>query len=210
MLETLDPLDLELRRRPTQARAQATFSLILDTTGSLLEVHGFDSLTTNLISAESGVSVRAIYRYFPNKHAIVSELARRMAGQWSDTLGELGSLDDPSQPWREVWCAYIDTFVHSVKSTPGGRAVLLAMRSDPDLRRIDDDANQRYIAGIAAELTSRSNSLGRAEAEKVATVLMRSTVAVLDDAFEATAPTARQLIQLLKTMQLGLLANYLD
>ncbi len=210
LMETLDPLDLELRRRPTQDRALATFSLILDTTGTLLEVHGFDSLTTNLISAESGVSVRAIYRYFPNKHAIVSELARRMAGQWSDTLGELGSLDDPSQPWREVWCAYIDTFVHSVRSTPGGQAVLLAMRSDPDLRRIDDEANQRYIAGIAAELTSRSNSLGRAEAERVATVLMRSTVAVLDDAFEATAPMARQLIQLLKTMQLGLLADYLD
>lgn len=156
------------------------------------------------------MSVRAIYRYFPNKHAIVSELARRMADQWRDTLAEVGSLDDPSQPWREVWCAYIDTFVHAVQRTPGGQAVLLAMRSDPDLRRIDDEANQRYVSAIATELESRSKTLGSEESEQVATVLMRSTAAVLDDAFEASGPRAQQLIQLLKTMQLDLLAHYLD
>jgi len=147
--------DLELRARPRQERSVATFELILDTTGELLETHGFDALTTNLIAEEAGVTVRAIYRYFPNKHAIVVELARRMSSSWGDSMQGLGSLADPTTPWRLVWDGYIDGFVRAVRATPGGRAVVLAMRSDPDLRRIDDEANDSYISGIASELTSR-------------------------------------------------------
>jgi len=208
--DTLSPPDLELRRRPTQDRAVATFNQILDTTGTLLETHGFDAVTTNLISAESGVSVRAIYRYFPNKHAIVSELARRMATQWRTAIAEAGSFGDQSSSWRDLWCAYIDTFVSAVRSTPGGQAVILAMRSDPDLRQVDDEANRLYITEVADSLCERSTELSRSDARAVATVLMRSTVAVLDEAFEADKRTAAQLIELLKTMQLDLLARYLD
>ena len=210
MAEAIGTRFLELRRRPTQDRAVKTFAEILDTTGRLVETHGFDAVTTNLISAESAVSVRAIYRYFPNKHAIVVELARRMAAQWRESLADAGSFDDLSTPWRDLWCAYIDTFVSSVRSTPGGRAVLLAMRSDPDLRRVDDEANQLYIDEIADVLQARTTGLTASGAIAVATVLIRSTVGVLDEAFEAEEHAAIQMVELLTTMQLDLLARYLD
>lgn len=202
--------DLELRRRPTQARALATFELILDTTASLLETHGFDALTTNLISVESGVSVRAIYRYFPNKHAVVGELARRMEQQWGAALDAAGDFDDPSSPWREVWNAYIDTFVDAVRSTNGGRAVLNAMRGDPELRKADDEANAIYISNVASVLRSRAATVSPGQATAVATVLIRSTVAVLDEAFEANGAVATQLITVMKQMHAGLLGEYLD
>ena len=67
----------ELRRRPEQSRSTATFETLLEVAGRLLETHGFGAFTTNLLATESGVSIRAIYRYFPNKHAIVAELAGR-------------------------------------------------------------------------------------------------------------------------------------
>lgn len=202
--------DLELRARPTQARSVVTFELILDTTGVLLETRGFDALTTNLIAEEAGVTVRAIYRYFPNKHAIVVELARRMAFDWSESLDSLGSLADPNVPWRALWDSYIDGFVSAVRATPGGRAVLLAMRADPDLRRVDDEANDNYISGIASELASRVPNLSAAEALSVATVLVRSTVAVVDEAFDTEDSAGAKLLHVLKAMHLGLLGQYLD
>jgi len=202
--------DLELRARPTQARSVATFALILDTTGELLETHGFDAVTTNLIADEAGVTVRAIYRYFPNKHAIVVELARRMSASWVDSMQGLGSLADSTTPWRSVWDGYINGFVRAVRATPGGRAVLLAMRSDPDLRRIDDEANDTYINGIASELVARGPALSEAEGLRVATVLVRSTVAVVDEAFNTEDPAAARLLDVMKAMHVGLLEQYLD
>lgn len=209
-MSAADGTPLELRRRPTQSRAVATFDLILDSTASLLEEHGFDALSTNLISTESGVSIRAIYRYFPNKHAVVVELARRMEEQWGEALSAAGNFDDACAPWRDVWCSYIDAFVTSVGSTPGARAVLGAMRADPELRRADDIANSGYISSIAASLCSRNDEISAADAAIVATVLIRSTVAVLDEAFEAPTNVAGRLVAVMKDMHLNLLASYLD
>jgi AcrR family transcriptional regulator len=154
--------------------------------------------------------VRALYRYFPNKHAIVLELARRMASDWSDSLDGLGSLADPNAAWRALWSSYIDGFVSAVRATPGGRAVLLAMRADPDLRRVDDAANENYIIEISSELVSRAPGLSAAEARRVATVLMRSTVAVVDEVFDSDDSAGAELLCVLKAMHFGLLGQYLD
>jgi len=205
-----DFIDLELRRLPTQSRAVATFDRVLDTTASLLESHGFDALNTNLIAETSGVSVRAIYRYFPNKHAIVGELARRMGRQWRAALGTAGELQDPSLPWRDVWCSYIDAFVAAVRATNGSRAVLSAMRADPELRKVDEEANAEYINDITDVLENRARSTPPEEIRAVATVLIRSTVAVLDEAFESSEAEAARLIAVLKAMHIGLLGDYLD
>ncbi len=202
--------DLELRARPTQARSVATFKLLLDTTGELLETRGFDAVTTNLIADKAGVTVRAIYRYFPNKHAIVVELARRMASDWSQSLDGLGSFADPNVPWRSLWGSYIDGFVSAVRATPGGRAVLLAMRADPDLRRVDDEATDSYIRVITSELASRAPDMSATEAGRVAAVLMRSTVAVIDEVFDNEDSVGDELLQVLKAMHLGLLGQFLD
>ena len=202
--------ELRLRRRPTQDRSVATFDLILDTTATLLDTHGFDALTTNLVAEESGTSIRAIYRYFPNKHAIVGELARRMEHQWKSALASAGDLGDPAQPWRDVWCAYIDAFVLAVRSSNGAIAVLAAMRADPQLRKIDEEANAGYTDDITAALLSRGRVGSASEARAIATVLMRSTVAVLDEAFEAGSDEADRLIATMKNMHIGLLSDYLD
>lgn len=201
---------LELRVRPTQRRSLATFELILDTAARLLDHSGFDALTTNVLAAESGLSVRAIYRYFPNKHAVVAELATQMAGHWRDAVARAGSFDDTTRPWEELWEAYIHAFVDAVRATTGARAVLAAMREDPTLRMVDEVANRAYIDGIAEALLVRQPSTSPPEADAVATVLIRSTVAVLDEAFEVDERTARRLIAILVRMHIGLLRDILE
>ena len=195
----------ELRRRPVQGRSAATFDLILDTAGMLLDDAGFEAFSTNAVSERSGVSIRAIYRYFPNKHAIVVELAERMAVRWRDAVDAAGDLGDPDVPWEPIWRGYLDSFVRAVRTTPGGRAVLVAMRDDPALRRVDDRANERYIAGIDAAIRVRRPDLSGDESHAIAAVLMRSTVAVLDDAIGSAGEVA--LVAALERMHLSLLRD---
>lgn len=201
---------VSLRRRPTQRRSIETFDRLLDTTARLLDEVGFDGFTTNLLAARSGISVRAIYRYFPNKHSVVVTLAQRMSQAWLDAVNLIGPFDDVTIDWRQQWSSYIDGFVAAVDATPGATAVLASMRSDPELRAIDDVANRAYIEGIADALTSRSPAISNKDATTVATVLMRSTVAILDDAFVADPASAHRLVAVMKTMHTALLADYLD
>lgn len=173
---------LGLRRRPTQARSAATFDALLACAGSLLETRGIAAFSTNLLAEESGISVRAIYRYFPNKRAILVELARQLSDEWLNAVSAIGDLGDPSQAWEPIWRGYLDAWVRAVVTTPGGRAVIAATRDDPELRAIDDEINERYIDGIAAALRQRTAGLDTDRSVIIARVLMRSTIGVLDEA----------------------------
>jgi AcrR family transcriptional regulator len=65
------------RRSPRQARAKEMIATILEATADILDDGGIDALNTNLIAQRAGVSVGAVYQYFPNKAAILTMLGRR-------------------------------------------------------------------------------------------------------------------------------------
>ena len=63
-----------LRNVPTQARSRETFEKILATAVELLDELGWDGFNTNLLAERAGVRVSAVYRYFPNKEAVLAEV----------------------------------------------------------------------------------------------------------------------------------------
>jgi AcrR family transcriptional regulator len=65
------------RRTPRQARAREMLASILEATADLVEENGLDAVNTNVIAERAGVSVGAVYQYFPNKAAILTMLGRR-------------------------------------------------------------------------------------------------------------------------------------
>ncbi|WP_280494850.1 TetR/AcrR family transcriptional regulator [Nocardia asiatica] len=65
-------------RRPTQQRAKETRERILDTAARLFEDSGIADTSTNRIAAEAGLSIGTVYRYFPDRTAIVDELIERL------------------------------------------------------------------------------------------------------------------------------------
>lgn len=84
-LKKLSPIVLETQQ-PQQARAQKTYHRILSETAKLLESQGLESISTNIIAAQVGISVPALYRYFPNKYAIIYTLAARLSDDQNQIL----------------------------------------------------------------------------------------------------------------------------
>jgi AcrR family transcriptional regulator len=74
------------RREPTQTRGIAAIDAILDATSRELVARGYDALTTTQVAAAAGVSVGAVYQYFPNKAALVTAVARRHAERMVETV----------------------------------------------------------------------------------------------------------------------------
>ncbi|MFE7740732.1 TetR/AcrR family transcriptional regulator [Nocardia sp. NPDC057455] len=66
------------RRRPTQQRAKETREHILDTAARLFGERGIAETSTNRVAAEAGLSIGTVYRYFPDRTAIVDELLERL------------------------------------------------------------------------------------------------------------------------------------
>ena len=67
------------RRRiaPRQARAQASVDAILEAAARVLEADGELGFNTNAVAERAGVGIGTLYRYFPDKQAILVTLADR-------------------------------------------------------------------------------------------------------------------------------------
>jgi AcrR family transcriptional regulator len=64
------------RRRPKQPRALATREAIFEAAAQILEREGEAAFNTNRIAERAGVSVGTLYQYFPDKQAILVQMAR--------------------------------------------------------------------------------------------------------------------------------------
>lgn len=148
---------LNARTTPSQTRARNTFEAVLSTAGDLLGEVGFERLSTNLVCERAGITPPALYRYFPNKYAILSELARRlMAAQdeavfaWVENGGlQAGSLEAAVEKNRRL-----QQQVNEItRQIPGGIWIMRALRAVPLLRDIRIASRDTVAKHISERLT---------------------------------------------------------
>jgi len=65
------------RRAPVQARSQQTVQRVLDAASALLQRISLEEITTTRIAEEAGLSIGALYRFFPDKQTIIDAIAVR-------------------------------------------------------------------------------------------------------------------------------------
>ncbi len=78
----------QARKRPLQARSQATVEAILEATAHILSRQGYEELSTNRVALQAGVSIGSLYQYFPSKEALVGELMDRHCDRMNALFGE--------------------------------------------------------------------------------------------------------------------------
>ncbi|WP_370092734.1 TetR/AcrR family transcriptional regulator [Streptacidiphilus sp. MAP12-20] len=109
-------------REPQQARSREKYARILATTARLLETTPYDELGTKLIAAEAGVSVGVLYRFFPDKEAIVDSLVRGWLDRDLAIVAEATSAPVPSKP-RELVERLLAAYAERFRAEPGYRKV---------------------------------------------------------------------------------------
>ena len=97
-------------RQPRQQRAAFTVAAIIEAARELLLKHGAEAVTTRQVAARAGVAVGTLYQYFPDRDAILLELARQIMDEEVDhTAHQLATLY--RQPLAELMGAL---YAHSV------------------------------------------------------------------------------------------------
>ncbi|MEL7399866.1 MAG: TetR/AcrR family transcriptional regulator [Pseudomonadota bacterium] len=131
------PFELLEKNRPQQKRAIKTYETILESAAQLLEEIGVERISTNLIAERAGITVPALYRYFPNKYALLYALGARLMDRQNEILSAWfqKALDGaiPLTDSDHTYQLLHDTMRVTEQQT-AGLAILRAMRALPLLQ----------------------------------------------------------------------------
>src|SRR5271166_5452555 len=136
------------RRVPVQGRGHQTVQRVLDAASSLLEQMPLEDVTTTRIAAEAGLSIGALYRFFPDKQSIIDAIAVRHVGQFR------ASLEDSVMKVLEREIANLETFDPAVVLDSVVDAYIVYLDAHPDFRTISFG---RYISAATKERQASPN-----------------------------------------------------
>lgn len=130
---------LVTKKQPAQQRATETYERILEVTAQTLADVGIERLSTNLVCERAGLTPPALYRYFPNKYALLSELGQRLmqaqnerVDRWITLEVFSGGVDGLE---RAIEGLIVDTYEATVQ-TVGGVWIMRALRAVPALQQV--------------------------------------------------------------------------
>jgi len=130
------------RRLPVQSRSQHTVQRVLDAASSLLEQMPLEDVTTTRIATEAGLSIGALYRFFPDKQTIIDAIAVRHVEQFR------ASLEDSVMRVLERELANLETFDPALVLDSVVDAYIVYLDAHPDFRTISFG---RYISAVTKE-----------------------------------------------------------
>jgi AcrR family transcriptional regulator len=153
---------------------------ILEGAAVLLEEVGFDSFNTNVLAKRAGVRVRSVYRYFPNKFAVMAALWKKMLGEWDELLEpELEKIADPAIDLRASFAALTAGYVHWLTHRPGAWAIRSTIRAMPELAAQEKSAEEWFVRQVAGALHKRGVRLPMKRLKIVCTVVFRAGNAIM-------------------------------
>jgi len=161
MVAVRQRVELLEKNKPQQERAKRTYESILAAAAELLVEVGVERISTNLVAERAGITVPALYRYFPNKYAVLNALGAILMDkqnavfqQWFDRYLEKG---DPQLLLDNIYELLKRT--HDVtQNQVGGLELLQALRAVSPLQEVRL-ASHRLVASqfamIVAEMLAR-------------------------------------------------------
>jgi AcrR family transcriptional regulator len=178
-----------IRHAPVQERSNDTVQQIFAATSSLLAKMPLEQITTSRIAAEAGVSVGGLYRFFPDKQAIIDAIAVRAVDDFraavERTLEKTGAVEP-----REFLDLVIDAYVAFLDARPDFRTIALG-------RHISAGTRESQVAaevGPAALVKGFIASLGIQESSDLNLKIRIATETgdrLIAFAFSQTSPAER-------------------
>jgi AcrR family transcriptional regulator len=107
-----------LRNEPVQARSTARLSALLDAAASAIDDLGYERLTTAMVAERAGASIGTVYRYFPDRIAVLQALATRNLEVVLGSI-ERAISDRRATNWREAVGGVFDAYVAAFRTQRG-------------------------------------------------------------------------------------------
>lgn len=169
---------LELRHRPVQQRGIERFQLILAAGRKLLATAGLERFTMEDVATTAGVPVGSVYQYFPNKYALVAEIARQDTDVLVNALLN-ASVVFPSEDWQGLTDNVIRRMAEMWAGDPWRPAVYAAMRSTAATRELATHHNRMIAEAVTKPLAPLTAHVSDAQRMRIALVIVETCQALL-------------------------------
>jgi AcrR family transcriptional regulator len=180
---------------PSRPAGVSTFEYLLSTAGQLLGEVGFEGLSTNLICKRAGMTPPALYRYFPNKYAVLQELGRRlMRAQDYAVFAWMaeGGLNSSSPAATVESNRRLQTEVNTItRRQPGGIWIMRAMRAVPLLHAVRIESRDLVARRLAKALQPQYPNLSHKRLLAATRLSTEVMYAATEMALEAPAQEAQ-------------------
>ncbi|MBX9718658.1 MAG: TetR family transcriptional regulator [Microbacteriaceae bacterium] len=125
IIESSTPLlsaSAPIRNEPVQARSTARLATLLDSAAAVIGEIGYERLTTAMVAERAGASIGTVYRYFPDRIAVLQSLAARNSERlMSRVAAELVPARHASA--TDALLAVLGATIELFRTEPGYRSV---------------------------------------------------------------------------------------
>ena len=204
------PDDLLPRRLPQQPRARRTVERLLAVTAEVLEETGVDRITTNLVAERAGLNIGTLYKYFPNKYALINALALAFAEDQIEAMRAYLRHADPAHPWQEVHDGLIDVLVAFNRERTGAVALQRALLAVPELLAAYRRMNFLTARELNGFLRRWGVDLPERRLDLMVLCMGEASAALLDLAASGGDYEAGEIVAEMKAMLKGYIALYMD
>lgn len=175
----------------------------------ILQEQGAAGLNTNLIAERAGVNIATLYRYYPDKYALLRHLFEEFEeGRRNYVLGRVRELAGGAK-WRPWVRSVIEHLAEVRENDPSGVALRLAMASSPDLLEVDRTSSEAIATNLADAFAKIMPHVNPERTQSAARLTVEVITNGLDSAF-STSPPDRQHISELVNLVEAYLSLYLD
>jgi AcrR family transcriptional regulator len=132
-------VELLEKNRPRQERAKRTYEAILNSAAELLVEVGVERISTNLIAERAGITVPALYRYFPNKYAVINALGAVLMDRQNQVFQQWFDTHTPGADPRQLMSHVYDLLQHTYEVTleqHGGLEISQSLRAVGPLQEL--------------------------------------------------------------------------
>jgi AcrR family transcriptional regulator len=144
-----------LRRTPVQARSRALVTRVLDAADAIIGTDGYAALTVPRLVERAQVAVGSLYRFFPDREAVVEGVAERYMTLFLATMDDLrGKV--VYLPWEELVDLVIERFAALYRGHAAYRELFLGGHLTQELRERDRQNNDELGEHLAMLLRERS------------------------------------------------------
>lgn len=111
-----------IRNEPVQARSTARLATLLDSAAAVIDEIGYEKLTTAMVAERAGASIGTVYRYFPDRIAVLQSLASRNLERLMVRVSEELSRAEHASV-QDALLAVVDIMVDLFRTEPGFRSL---------------------------------------------------------------------------------------
>lgn len=203
-----------VRTEPMQQRSAERLDALLDSAAHVVDEVGFDRITTAMVAEHAGASIGTVYRYFPDRVAVLEALRDRSLSRFRMRVAQEIKDSSPQNWWGAVDSA-ITAFVDLYRIEPGFRVIHFADRQSmpggapaPAEQHKPNEGDDAFVVRLASVLTEEFGLDGGPEMNFRLEVALEMADGLLSRAFRDEPQGDEKFIAECRAILHGYLVSY--